>query len=228
MCSSSSSQVITPGVASGATKPGHVHFGYAPTSLHISSQTPASLFCTRKRCFRSSAAQAWLPWKAFTLRDTAFFWSADACLVHALIESWPQYTRLSICSSSSSQVITPGVGSGATKPGHVHFGYAPTSLHISSQTPASLFWSWARRLRSSVVHACSSWTVFTWSADACLCHALMESWPQYTRLSMCSSSSSQVITPGVASGATKPGHVHFGYAPTSLHISSQTPASLFC
>merc|ERR1719284_1738261 len=63
---------------------------------------------------------------------------------HPLIMSWPQYDRLSMCSRSSSHVITPGVESGATKSGQPeHFGYAPTSLHMSSHTPASLFCNWA-------------------------------------------------------------------------------------
>merc|ERR1712194_747495 len=58
MCSKSSSQVITPGVESGSTNLGHcAHFGYAPTSLHMSSQTPANLFCKAARRWRSCDAQ---------------------------------------------------------------------------------------------------------------------------------------------------------------------------
>merc|ERR1719410_324439 len=49
MCSSNSSHVITSGVESGGVNLGHEHFGYAPTSLHMSSQIDASLFCTTKR-----------------------------------------------------------------------------------------------------------------------------------------------------------------------------------
>eukprot|EP00418_Pyrodinium_bahamense_P019313 CAMPEP_0179115296 /NCGR_PEP_ID=MMETSP0796-20121207/54027_1 /TAXON_ID=73915 /ORGANISM="Pyrodinium bahamense, Strain pbaha01" /LENGTH=109 /DNA_ID=CAMNT_0020813543 /DNA_START=123 /DNA_END=453 /DNA_ORIENTATION=- len=61
--------------------------------------------------------------------------------------------KLSMCSSSSSQVNTPGVESGATKFGHwLQFGYAPTSLHMSSQIPASLFWTCDRRARSEARH----------------------------------------------------------------------------
>merc|ERR1719388_616303 len=138
-----------------------------------------------------------------------------AVFFHPLIMSWPQYDRLSMCSSSSSQVITPGVESGATKFGQPeHFGYAPTSLHMSSQTPASLFCTWARCWASSAAHALLScaWdaTAF-WSSEACLRQPLSRSRPQSTRLSMCSSSSSQVITPGVESGGTKLGQPeHFG------------------
>merc|ERR1719284_96590 len=55
MCSSNSSQVMTPGVASGGVKPGQVHLGYAPTSLHMSSQMPANLFCMATRCCMSVA-----------------------------------------------------------------------------------------------------------------------------------------------------------------------------
>merc|ERR550532_3501739 len=57
MCSSNSSQVMTPGVASGGVKPGHVHLGYAPTSLHMSSQMPANLFCTAARWCNSCLSQ---------------------------------------------------------------------------------------------------------------------------------------------------------------------------
>eukprot|EP00446_Apocalathium_sp_SHHI-4_P089571 CAMPEP_0177465800 /NCGR_PEP_ID=MMETSP0369-20130122/17614_1 /TAXON_ID=447022 ORGANISM="Scrippsiella hangoei-like, Strain SHHI-4" /NCGR_SAMPLE_ID=MMETSP0369 /ASSEMBLY_ACC=CAM_ASM_000364 /LENGTH=56 /DNA_ID=CAMNT_0018939723 /DNA_START=165 /DNA_END=333 /DNA_ORIENTATION=- len=41
---------------------------------------------------------------------------------------------------------------------------------------------------------------------AVLCQAFSSSWPQLTKLSMCSNNSSQVITPGVLSGSTKSGH----------------------
>merc|ERR1719389_1361324 len=85
------------------------------------------------------------------------FCSADACFLHAFSSSWPQSTRLSMCSRSSSQVITPGVGSGGTKPAQLgHDGYEPTSLHISSQRPASLFCNCARRLRSEASHDLSA------------------------------------------------------------------------
>merc|ERR1719408_1038294 len=214
MCSRSSSQVITPGVASGATNFGHcVHLGYAPTSLHISSHTPASLFCTCMRCSRSVPT---------LLSD---FWSAEAVFLQSFSLPWPQATKLSMCSRSSSQVITPGVASGATNLGHcVHLGYAPTSLHMSSHTPASLFCTCIRCSRS-VPTLLSDF----WRADACFFQLFSLPWPQATKLSMCSNSSSHVITPGVESGATNFGHcVHFGYAPTSLHMSSHTPASLFC
>merc|ERR1719389_1163099 len=87
-----------------------------------------------------------------------------ACFAHAFSWSWPQSARLSMCVSSSSQVITPGVGSGGTKLGQAaHFGYAPTSLHMSSQRPASLFCNWARCFKSSDAHACSFCSFFTWS-----------------------------------------------------------------
>merc|ERR1719161_1664764 len=150
MCSRSSGQVITPGVASGATKSGQVHLGKAPTSLHISTHTPASLFCNCMRCFRSSSRQAFCFWVS-----CAPIWSADACEVHALISPCPHSDKLSMCSRSSGQVITPGVESGATKSGQVHLGNAPTSLHISTHTPASLFCSCIRRLRSSETQALS-------------------------------------------------------------------------
>merc|ERR1719293_540172 len=75
---SSSTQVTTPGVLSVVSVyAGRVHFsGYAPTSLHISMQMPASLFCTMARDERSSAEQEALavtsrlrstaPWTACT------------------------------------------------------------------------------------------------------------------------------------------------------------------
>merc|ERR1719478_1625327 len=110
MCSNNSSHVITPGVASGATKFGHcVHFGYAPTSLHMSSQIPANLFCTAARCSKSAPSQE------VALNTTLFFCSCDARFTHFLFSSWPQSDKLNICSSNSSHVITPGVESGATK-----------------------------------------------------------------------------------------------------------------
>merc|ERR1719253_842790 len=135
-----------------------------------------------------------------------------------------------MCVKSSSQVITPGVASGGTNAGHCeHFGKAPTSLHMSSQTLASLFCTCARRLRSAATHACLSLSVWSADAPAVLVHALSSLWPQLDKLSMWVKSSSQVITPGVASGGTNAGHCeHFGYAPTSLHMSSHTLASLFC
>merc|ERR1719235_1435936 len=87
-----------------------------------------------------------------------------ACFPHALSSSLPQADKLSMCVSSSSQVITPGVGSGGTKLGQAaHFGYAPTSLHMSSQRSASLFCSCARCFKSSAKQACSLWPFFTWS-----------------------------------------------------------------
>merc|ERR1712085_205089 len=133
MCSKRSSQVITPGVESGSTNAGHcAHFGYAPTSLHMSSQMPANWFCKAMRCWRSCDKQLFsvlLP-----------FCNADACLCQPLIVSAPQATKLSMCSKSSPQVITPAVESGSTNLGHcAHFGYAPTSLHMSSQMPDNLF-----------------------------------------------------------------------------------------
>merc|ERR1719478_493245 len=142
---------------------------------------------------------------------------ADACLCQPLSSPAPHSTKLSMCSNNSSHVITPGVASGATNLGHcVHFGYAPTSLHMSSQTPASLFCTCMRRCMSDIVDVCR--------ADACLCQPFNWPAPHSTKLSICCKSSSQVITPGVASGATNLGHcVHFGYAPTSLHMSSHTP-----
>merc|ERR1719218_400179 len=91
------------------------------------------------------------------LMKSLHFCNADACLAQALSWSWPQSTRLSMCSRSSSQVITPGVESGGTNPAHcAQLGYAPTSLHISSHIPASLLCSAARFLRSMVMHALSS------------------------------------------------------------------------
>merc|ERR1719183_2466267 len=65
---------------------------------------------------------------------------------------WPHSDKLSMCSRRSGQVITPGVESGATKSGQVHLGNAPTSLHISTQTPASLFCSAALCCTSSCKH----------------------------------------------------------------------------
>merc|ERR1719428_678797 len=83
--------------------------------------------------------------------------SADACFLQDLSWSWPQSTRLSMCSRSSSHVMTPGVESGGTNPSHwAQLGYAPTSLHISSHIPASLLCSAARCLRSIAAHALSS------------------------------------------------------------------------
>merc|ERR1719327_481310 len=73
--------------------------------------------------------------------------------VQALISPCPHSDKLSMCSSSSGQVITPGVESGGTKSGHVHLGKAPTSLHMSTQTPASLFWTCARCAKSSASQA---------------------------------------------------------------------------
>merc|ERR1719243_122179 len=85
-----------------------------------------------------------------------YFCNADACFRQDLSSSLPQSTRLSICSKSSSHVMTPGVESGGMKPAQPEqFGYAPTSLHISSQRPASLFCNSARRLRSDASQACS-------------------------------------------------------------------------
>merc|ERR1719345_499269 len=143
-----------------------------------------------------------------------------ACLVQAFSSSAPQDERLSMCSRSSSQVITPGVESGGTKPAHCgHDGYAPISLHISSHMLPSLFCTCARRLRSEASHAFSSLFsptcrntgaegdfILICSADACFLQALSSSFPQPERLSMCSRSSSHVITPGVESGGTKPAH----------------------
>merc|ERR1719240_1404642 len=89
--------------------------------------------------------------------DCNHFCSADACFLQDLSWSCPQSTRLSMCSSSSSQVITPGVESGGTNPSHcAQFGYAPTSLHISSHMPASLLCRAARFFKSTVKHALSS------------------------------------------------------------------------
>merc|ERR1719217_174553 len=119
------------------------------------------------------------------------FCSADACFLQDLSWSWPQSTRLSMCSRSSSQVITPGVESGGTNPAHCEqFGYAPTSLHISSHIPASLLCTRARFLRSSASQAFSSFSrnagdvkdflitfLFICSADACFLQALSWSWP---------------------------------------------------
>merc|ERR1719272_2608890 len=218
MCSRSSGQVITPGVESGATKSGQVHLGKAPTSLHMSTHTPASLFCSCMRCLMSSVRQAF---------SVCAPWRKDACFVQAFSSPCPRSDKLSMCSSSSGHVITPGVESGATKSGQVHFGNAPTSLHMSTQTPASLFCNAARTLESSERQACSVTADF-WSAEACLVQALISPCPHSDKLSMCSSNSGQVMTPGVESGATKSGHVHLGKAPTSLHMSTQTPASLFC
>merc|ERR1719160_2435267 len=102
----------------------------------------------------------------------AHFCSADACFLHALSSSWPQSTRLSMCSRSSSQVITPGVGSGGTKPAQPgQLGYEPTSLHISSQRPASLFCNCARLLRSEASHDLSAAFTPTWSTAETDCAA---------------------------------------------------------
>merc|ERR1719316_2560482 len=73
--------------------------------------------------------------------------------------------KLSMCSSNSDQVMTPGVESGGTKSGQVHFGKAPTSLHMSTQTPASLFCRAARCIKSSFKHDCPFFTSSTAEAD---------------------------------------------------------------
>merc|ERR1719252_358564 len=78
-----------------------------------------------------------------------------AVAVHDLISPCPHSDKLSMCSRSSGQVITPGVASGATKSGQVHLGKAPTSLHMSTHTPAILFCNFMRFLRSSETHAVS-------------------------------------------------------------------------
>jgi len=235
MWTSNSSQVMTPGVESGATNLGHCeHLGKAPTSLHMSSQMLANLFCTCIRWVKSAAAHdCWVD---------ELFWvcNADACCLQLFNLSWPQATKLSMCVSNSSQVMTPGVESGATNLGHcAHLGKAPTSLHISSQMPASLFWNAMRCFNSSAMQAFSVTVLFcatadnsglpTCNAEASLRHDFKLSWPQATKLSMWTSNSSQVMTPGVESGATNLGHCeHLGKAPTSLHMSSQMLANLFC
>merc|ERR1719453_1751407 len=90
-------------------------------------------------------------------RQVSHFCKADACFLQDFNWSWPQSTRLSMCSRSSSQVMTPGVESGGTNPSHwAQLGYAPTSLHMSSHIPASLLCSAARFLRSMATHALSS------------------------------------------------------------------------
>merc|ERR1719388_157033 len=86
-----------------------------------------------------------------------YFCNADACFLQDLSWSWPHSTRLSMCSRSSSHVMTPGVESGGTNPSHwAQLGYAPTSLHMSSHIPASLLCNAARCLRSIATHALSS------------------------------------------------------------------------
>merc|ERR1719408_703216 len=98
-------------------------------------------------------------WKLLSLLDDRF---QRACLPQALSSSFPQSAKLSMCVRSSSQVITPGVGSGGTKLGQAaHFGYAPTSLHISSHRPASLFCTRTRFFRSAAEQDCSPCTSFT-------------------------------------------------------------------
>merc|ERR1719230_2074951 len=99
----------------------------------------------------------------FCSADLPHFCSADACFLQDLSWSCPQSTRLSICSRSSSHVMTPGVESGGTKPSHcAQLGYAPTSLHMSSHMPASLLCNAARFLRSMAAHALSSPLPSTW------------------------------------------------------------------
>merc|ERR1719359_2705206 len=78
-----------------------------------------------------------------------------AVAAHDFNSPWPHSDKLSMCSSSSGHVITPGVESGATKSGHVHLGKAPTSLHMSTQTPANLFCKAARTLVSAARQASS-------------------------------------------------------------------------
>merc|ERR1719382_1087837 len=173
----------------------------APTSLHILSHSPASLFCKKARAFRSCASQLFSK-----SMDDAFIWISAAVFFQPLIVSPDQLTTPSMYSSSSSQVITPGVESGCTKSGHLQFGYAPTSLHILSHSPASMFCRNARCFLSVLVQL--------W-CEVCSCEAiffqpLIVSPDQLTRPSMYSSNSSQVITPGVESGCTKSGHLHFG------------------
>merc|ERR1719310_1450455 len=85
-----------------------------------------------------------------------------AVFFQLLIVSAPQSARLSMCTSSSSHVMTPGVESGGTKSGHcAHLGYAPTSLHIAVQMPASLFWNCVRCAKSSAAQPFSSAAPFT-------------------------------------------------------------------
>merc|ERR1719424_1931542 len=88
-----------------------------------------------------------------TLTNGRIYLHQRATLVQALSSPWPHSDKLSMCSSNSGQVMTPGVESGATKSGQVHLGKAPTSLHMSTQTPASLFWRFTRFFTSSVAHA---------------------------------------------------------------------------
>merc|ERR1719408_884701 len=87
-----------------------------------------------------------------------------AVALHAFSSPWPHSDRLSMCSSSSGHVMTPGVASGATKSGQVHLGNAPTSLHMSTQTPASLFCNAARCLMSSLTQ--DSWLPFALVCNA--------------------------------------------------------------
>merc|ERR1719265_1648743 len=90
------------------------------------------------------------------------------CLLTPVLDlACPHSDRLSMCSRSSSQVMTPGVASGATKLGQVHLGKAPTSLHMSTQTPAILFWSLARCLASASTQAFSDCVPWIWSWEAC-------------------------------------------------------------
>merc|ERR1719166_748100 len=81
---------------------------------------------------------------------------ADATFFQPSIFLWAHSQRLSMYSRSSGQVTLPGVASGGTNAGQSHFGYAPPSLHMSSQAPASLFWNWIRFLRFSASQASSS------------------------------------------------------------------------
>merc|ERR1719221_2215105 len=165
MCCSSSGQVMTPGVSSGFTYSGqtlHIPPG-ASTSLHISVHTPANLFCTCIRLLRSALMHDDSEETTFCARAGCRSSSrADACFRQAFNVSWPQATKLSMCCNSSGQVMTPGVSSGFTKLGqvlHIPAG-ASTSLHMSVHTPASLFCTCIRLLKSALMHDCSEDTTF--------------------------------------------------------------------
>merc|ERR1719310_2278957 len=95
-----------------------------------------------------------------------------AVLDQAFNSPWPHSDKLSMCSKSSGHVITPGVESGGAKSGQVHLGYAPTSLHMSTQTPASLFCTCRRIFTSANKQASSLVSPACWdfcsADDACV------------------------------------------------------------
>merc|ERR1719235_441279 len=102
------------------------HEVWAARALRVGAHLLAHVLAdARELVLHLGAVLALLSWailRSFAC-DTTAFWSAEACLAQAFSCSWPQSDKLSMCSRSSSQVITPGVASGGTKSGQPeHFG----------------------------------------------------------------------------------------------------------